>query len=95
MGVKGYVTRRCDQRSGDRGAPPLGHMPEPSRPGTEPPQHMLDPQELKPKLPEIYYVPPHLAVPFTEEEIAAYIEVGLAIILQRCPPPTTRHPPPR
>ena len=50
---------------------------------------------LKPKLPEIYYVPPHLAVPFTEEEIAAYIEVGLAIILQRCPPPTTRHPPPR
>ena len=31
---------------------------------------------LKPKLPDIYYVPPHLAVPFNEEEIAAYIEVG-------------------
>ena len=37
---------------------------------------------LKPKLPEIYYVPPHLAVPFTEEEIAAYIEVT---------PPSTAH----
>ena len=56
--VKGYVTRRCDQRSRDIAAPPSGHMLGPSRPRTEPPQHMPECLELKPKLPEPMTEPP-------------------------------------